>query len=189
MKFIKNTKINILFQTFFFTIIFIIKHITKIFYYLLRFRMVKIYLFFLFLKLYKENNFFMMKIIYYFLTITNYFFSKLRINILFECFAKEIFVVANFYKENLMLQTRFFIIHILKNLLTDPVIIDFIKTQMNQIIVETMIQQKKDEYTQMILYSTSESFLKYGLKYLIGSGFRFGFGNDGVYQTITNDPI
>ena len=187
MKFIKNTKIYPSFQTFLFTILIIIKHMAKIFCYLLRFRMVKIYLFFLFLKLYKENNFFMMNTIYYVFTITKYLFSKLKINILFECFAKEIFVVANFYKENLILQTRFLIISILRNLLTDPEIIDFFKNQINQIMVETMIQQKKDQYKEMILYSTSESIIKYGLQYLIGIGF-WNQG-DGVYQTITNDPI
>ena len=189
MKYIKDIKTYPLFQTFLFTIIMIIKHMAKLFCYVLRFRIVKIYLFFLFLKLYKENNFFVMKTVFYVLTITNYLFSKLKINILIEFFTKEIVEVVHFYKEIFILQIRFFILSVLRNLLTDPEMMDFLKTQMSQMIVETMIQEKKDEYTQMILYSTSESIFKFGLQYASYylTNIDIGIGNKAVYQTITNN--
>jgi hypothetical protein len=178
-------KILPLFNTFLIVTWIIIRNITRIFYYVLRFRIVKIYLFFLFLKLYKENNFFVIKIVFYVFTITNYLFSKLSIIPFFKFFTKEIMELINFYKENLILQTRFFILSILRNLLTDSEIIDFLKTQMSQIILETMIQQNKDQYNEIILYSTSESILKFGLQYLSYYMNRVGIENGFVYQSIT----
>ena len=104
-------------------------------------------------------------------------------NILFESFTKEIVEMINFYKESLILQTKHFVLSILRNLLTDPEIMNIFKSQMSEIVSEFMVQQKKDQYTEIILYSTSETILKFGLQYLI----RFGVGNEVVYQTITND--
>ena len=182
-KLINKIKIHYLFHSFLFIIIIIIKNLTKIICYLFRYKMIKIYLFFLFLKLYKEKNDFVMKTVFYMLTIANYLFSKIKMNILFESFTKEIVEMINFYKESLILQTKHFVLSILRNLLTDPEIMNIFKSQMSEIVSEFMVQQKKDQYTEIILYSTSESILKFGLQYLI----RFGVGNEVVYQTITND--
>jgi hypothetical protein len=48
-----------------------------------------------------------------------------------------------------------------------------------------MIQQKKDQYKEMILYSTSESILKFGLQYASYYMNRVGIENGVIYQSIT----
>ena len=51
-----------------------------------------------------------------------------------------------------------------------------------------MGQQNKNQYTEIILYSTGESILKYGLQYASYYMNRVGvgIGNGIVYQTITD---